>query len=61
MRTATGGTVLATALLLCFSTYPHGEQIGARAVSGDERFLIKVKGLYGYIDKTGKVIFYNAQ
>ena len=25
-------------------------------LSGDERFLITMKGLYGYIDKSGKVI-----
>jgi hypothetical protein len=56
MRTAMRGTVLAAALFLWFSTHPRGEQIGARAASGDERFLIKMKGLYGYIDKTGRVI-----
>lgn len=56
MRTVMRGTVLATVLFLCFSAYPRGEQTGARAASGDERFLVKMKGLYGYIDKTGRVV-----
>jgi hypothetical protein len=56
MRSATRGTVLTAVLLLCFGASSRGEQIGARAASGDERFLVKMNGLYGYIDKTGKVI-----
>ena len=45
----------ATALFLCLGRSPHGEQIGARA-TGNERFLITMNGLHGYIDKAGTIV-----
>jgi WG containing repeat len=45
----------ATALFLCLVRYPNGEQIGARA-AGNERFLVTMNGLHGYIDKAGTIV-----
>src|SRR5688572_13711612 len=55
MRTVSRGTVLAAGLVLSLSCHPREEQIGARA-TGDERFLIKMNGVSGYIDRAGKII-----
>lgn len=50
------GVVLGATLLLCFSSHQHGSQIAAQATSADDRFLVKVNGLYGYIDKAGNIV-----